>query len=354
MSEPVTDETTLGPAVIPSVPSSVTPGITQTPIPGITPGITSETQTGGRVQPANQATTLPNTIQNGNVVNSVANFPQGTTRYTQASMVQNPIRPTEVIHRLTFSSDTIKRLTVEDFNIDGKDAITLKHNDCMLILFYVENTESYQLANIWALAAQQIAGPVFAAINMLSERKVATALTKLKGDGSNPLHWASIRQLPFIMVYRNGWPVAFYNGAREVQAIIDYALTLACQAGYYEIEQNGGSMQAEARIEMGPHDVYRNTETEPNKIRDNSLQYNSQSPIRGFNPNLQVVVPGSREAISATQSVQRASERQEALRQTGTPSSMTETIETAPTVSGPQITTPVSTPAPTENIVLPA
>jgi len=82
-------------------------------------------------------------------------------------------------------------------------------SDCILVLFYVENTESYQLANIWALVAQQIAGPIFAAINMLSERKVAEAFTRLKTDGSNPLHWASLRQYPFIVsLFRRKWPVS--------------------------------------------------------------------------------------------------------------------------------------------------
>jgi len=53
--------------------------------------------------------------------------------------------PTDVVHRLTFSSETIKRLSLDDFNIDSRELITLKHNDCILILFHIENIESYQL-----------------------------------------------------------------------------------------------------------------------------------------------------------------------------------------------------------------
>jgi len=197
---------------------------------------------------------------------------------------QKDVSP-DVVHRLTFSSETVKRLTGEDFDLSSKELITLKYDDCILVLFHIENTESYQLANIWASAAQQIAGPVFAAINMLNERRVAESFTRLKSDGSHPLHWASIKQYPFIMVYRKRWPVAVYNGPREVQSLIDYALTLACEAGYYETLQVGGSMQAEKRIEMGGYKPYS---AATNTIRKQSLEYKPDDTIRGFNPDIPI------------------------------------------------------------------
>lgn len=203
------------------------------------------------------------------------------------------VLPSDVINRLTFSSETVRRLSSEDFDLNTKELISLKYDDCILVLFHVENTESYQLVNIWSIAAQQVAGPIFAAINMLSERRVAAAFTKLKSEGSHPLHWASLRQYPFIMVFRNRWPVAIYNGPREVQAIIDYALTLACEAGYYEILQVGGSMQGENRLEMGPYDVYTNLPGQPPKVRTESVQFTAENPIRGFNPNIPLSATGT-------------------------------------------------------------
>jgi len=242
----------------------------------------------------------PTLIRSPDTITPNAVTPRDTTQITQANMSDNPMRPPGVIHRLTFSSETIKRLTSDDFDMASKEFITLKYDDCIIVLFHVENTESYQLADIWAVVAQQVAGPVFGAINMLSERRVAEAFTRLKSDGSNPLHWAALRQYPFIMVYRKGWPVAVYNGPREVQALIDYSLTLACEAGYYEILQVGGSMQGEARIEMGPYDPYVNIPGSPPRVRQTSIQYNSEAPIRGFNPNIPVVITGSTGAQRAT------------------------------------------------------
>ncbi len=196
---------------------------------------------------------------------------------------QQNLSSTSLVNRLIFSSDVVKTLGSSDFNIDKPDLITLKSNECVLVLFYVENDESYQLANIWGLAAQQTAGPIFAAVNMLNERKVAEAFTKLKSDGNNTLQWAALRQYPFILVYRNGNPVAIYNGEREVQAIIDFALTLACKAGYYEIVQVGGSMEAENRVGMNHYGQYVNLNNQPETVRTSSIQYNSDNIIRGFN-----------------------------------------------------------------------
>jgi hypothetical protein len=228
--------------------------------------------------------------------NTIAQNPEGNTQLTQPQLVNQSLRATDVVYRLTFSSETVKRLNSEDFDLNSKEIISLKYDDCILVLFHTENTESYQLADIWALVAQQVAGPVFGAINMLSERKVAEAFTRLKSDGSNPLHWAALRQYPFVLVYRKRWPVAVYNGPREVQALIDYSLTLACEAGYYETLQIGGSMQGEKRIEMGPYQPYTNIPGSPPIIRKSSIEYNAENSIRGFNPNIPVVVTGSKVA----------------------------------------------------------
>jgi hypothetical protein len=295
----------------------------------------------------------------GTLPNTIAAFPRNTTQITQANMATQPIRPPEVIHRLSFSSENIKRLTAEDFDLNSKELVALKYDDCVLVLFHVENTESYQLADIWALVAQQVAGPVFAAVNMLSERKVAEAFTRLKADGSNPLHWAALRQYPFILVYRKGWPVAVYNGPREVQALIDYALTLACEAGYYEITQLGGSMEAEGRIEMGPYDVYTNIPGRPPRVRRESLQYNAEEPIRGFNPNIPIVITGSTGAQRATSQIRAEELQQQQGAAEGVNTSLTQEEEQRPTleqITGEPTTTqpavqqpaPVATPTATQ------
>lgn len=136
--------------------------------------------------------------------------------------------------RLILSSETIKRLSSEDFDLNSRGGIILKYDDCIFVLFYVENIESYQLINILASAAQQTAGPIFATINVSNERRIVEAIAKLKSD--NHLDWTNIKQFPFILIFRKGKCLAVYNDPYEIQSIIDYALTLACESGYFERE----------------------------------------------------------------------------------------------------------------------
>lgn len=303
--------------------------------------MTTPAQSSVNIQRPNIPT--PGTINNtsgtiNNTSGTVTNT-SGTVNNVPTNQTMQTSRVSNIVHRLTFSSETVKRLTSDDFDLNSRELIGLKYDDCILILFHVENTESYQLADIWALAAQQIAGPIFAAINMLSERRVAEAFTRLKSDGSHPLHWASLRQYPFIMVYRGRWPVAVYNGPREVQAIIDYALTLACEAGYYEIIQLGGSMQSDSRAEMGPYDVYTNIPGQPDKIRKESLQYTADNPIRGFNPNIGVTTVGATGTISNITTTTQPTTRAQI---TGEPAPINPVTTARPTTVS---TTPIAVPA---------
>lgn len=119
----------------------------------------------------------------------------------------------------------IHHLTENDFNLDSPDLITLKHDECYIVLFLQENKESTQLATVFASAARQVVGPIFAAT--VVEKRLAHTLTNLRSDGNHPLYWAGLQALPFIMVYRDTRPVAVYNGIRSVQALVSFALTLS-------------------------------------------------------------------------------------------------------------------------------
>ena len=225
---------------------------------------------------------------------------KNTSQITQAEYITNPVKMPDIITRTIFSTSTVKNMTDGDFNLSSKDMITINDDNCTLILFYVENEESKQLATIWAISAQQTAGPIFGAVNLLHEKKVAETFMKLKSMNGHPLHSYSLRGYPFILVYRGGWPVAFYNGSRTVNAIIDYALTLACNIDYSEPVSLGAGMQAEYQLEIGSYDVYSNLESlRGNKIRKNSLEYDNRG-VRGFNPNLQPVLTGSNQEKEET------------------------------------------------------
>lgn len=247
---------------------------------------------------AQQATSntpgAPNTPTEPQRINTIPPVRSDTSQVTQASYKNDLIRIPEIITRTVFSSETVKRLTSDDFDINSKDMITLKAEDCILILFYIENEESQQLASVWAIVAQQIAGPLFGAVNMLNERKLAQAFTKIRGLQNHPLHPYSLKGYPFILVYRGGYPVGVYNGARDVQSIIDFSLTLACSSSYNEPFNYFAGAQSEYPIEMtAPQPYPSNDKLNPKPLRTSSLQYQTGTPVRGYNPNEKLSMTGS-------------------------------------------------------------
>lgn len=198
-----------------------------------------------------------------------------------------------------FGPEVVKRLTQDDFNTDDRSLITLKHRECTLVMFYINNKESRDLMVIYAALANQVPGPTFGIVNMNNERKVAQAFTELRSNGSHSLHWAGLRGYPSILVYRDGWPVAFYNGAREVQAMTDYVLSLPCNANYYEQIQVAASadITPAPRYQMAPYIPYINDAQDPNRVKQVSSQFTGGEPsIRGYNaqvPLTSYLAPGT-------------------------------------------------------------
>ena len=183
-----------------------------------------------------------------------------------------------IVQRTLFSQESVKMLHEIDFNIESDTRINIKHKDCMLVLFYADNIESKKLTEIWLDAAKQAVGPIFAACNLAVDKKVAQAFNSLNmANGS--LHWAALKTIPFVLVYQNGWPIAFYNGERAVQPIIDYSLTLACKVDYHEPENLYGGMKIENNLKMEGIVQYGIPE---NPFKKDSLQYTSNENIRGY------------------------------------------------------------------------
>jgi hypothetical protein len=187
----------------------------------------------------------------------------------------------------SFFQETVKTLKEEDFSLGAKELICLKYSNCILVLFYNNNRESSHLIKIWADVAAQVAGPVFAACNLFTEKRVAEAFVELNGLPNHPLYWAKMQQTPFILSYRGGWPQAFYNGVRTVEALGDYSLSLACRADYTEHNQLGYGQQAENREETSIYTKYQNPP------RKTSTDFTGTGNVRGYNPTLPNVIEGS-------------------------------------------------------------
>ncbi len=175
-----------------------------------------------------------------------------------------------------FSQNAVKVLRGTDFNLGSKPGITLKWNDCILILFYGEGRESQELAKIWAVAASKVAGAVFAACNLTIEKEVAKAFMNLHKMNSTYRSYA-LKGIPFIITYQNGFPVGFYNGDRTVQQLVDFSLTLACKVDYSEPIQVGAgvAISSDENLKMDGYAEY-------DESRKDSLAYKAGTSVRQF------------------------------------------------------------------------
>ena len=200
-----------------------------------------------------------------------------------------------LVSTISFPRQAVKVLTDSDFNLDSSEPITMKWSDCIIILFYGNNEESLQLAQIWQIAAQIAAGSVFAAVNLDIHPKIAEAFMRVKNTNS-PYRPFAMQGYPFILTYQNGFPIGFYNGERAVQPIVDYSLTLACQPYYFEPKQYASGVSTRYNYEMGGYKYHQPAVS--------SLQFKSNDSFRGYNPESRVVLTGSPAAAQQAQQQQ--------------------------------------------------
>lgn len=151
------------------------------------------------------------------------------------------------------NSYAVKRLKDEDFSLDTRDKVCLYEDTCTLVLFYNESVESKRMLGIFKTVAETVAGATFASCNLALETDVGSAFTEVNGIKDHPFHWITVRPCPFILIYRNGYPVNFYDGPPDVATLINFSLNIAClpefhSRNYHMIERVREEMWANYRL----------------------------------------------------------------------------------------------------------
>ena len=131
------------------------------------------------------------------------------------------------------NSYAIKRLTDDDFALDTRDKICLYSDACTLVLFYTESPESKKVLSVLKIVAETIPSISFGACHMLLEKRVAEAFMSLRTKPDHPLSWCSERTFPFILIYRNGFPVNFYDGPADPEIMTSFCLNIACKTDFH-------------------------------------------------------------------------------------------------------------------------
>lgn len=147
-----------------------------------------------------------------------------------------------------FPSRSVRELTSSDFGVDSLTPIYLLVEGCNIILFYSNELDSDTLTglgNLWSELSYNIESVGFYSVNSSKQKEIMDAFEEIEEDIDHPLHLYKISAYPTILVYRNGWPQAFYNGELSYEDMYTFITTLACVPGYkdtrntYSINENG-------------------------------------------------------------------------------------------------------------------
>ena len=227
----------------------------------------------------------------------------------------------------TFQPSTVKVLSKDDFDYKSKFPIGLKFIDpCIIVLFYdSRNIESIQLAQLFYVASKQIPS-LYAGLDFSVNPEIAQAFIAI--GASNSLYKPfGLKQIPYILVYRDGWPTAYYNGERSVQALVDWTMTLACNRDYFEPIQLFGS------ISVKPELRYEISGVNQFKPRTQSIEYKTGDPVREYDSRLRPVVAGT-PAATAEARIAQTEEQRSGVRTPGRVESAGTTLGTGAATGG--------------------
>jgi len=155
--------------------------------------------------------------------------------------------PPEEFEDDLFERNRVFELDDEDFALQAVDGLTLKAKGCSIVLFYGKGPLSRQLVTLWHNIAQEFSGVGFYAVNTTLRRNIMRRFTDIKMSPNHMQHKFTVRQVPFIIVYREvgdepgiSYPQDFYNGQISSDAyetgdletsMYDWIENLACTVG---------------------------------------------------------------------------------------------------------------------------
>lgn len=119
-----------------------------------------------------------------------------------------------------------------DFSLDSKDKVCIFDDDCYMILFYGEDEESISYLDSFTKAAEHSPGPMFGTCNVDLETEVEKSIVEIMNENDHPFKWISTGEIPFIVVYRNGYPIWFYEGPNDMESMVTFSIDYACNPEY--------------------------------------------------------------------------------------------------------------------------
>lgn len=129
----------------------------------------------------------------------------------------------------------IRILKETDFALQSKEKVVLQYDDVILVFFDDHSALADDIRPVFIQAGELAAGPNYAICDLSVQDRVASVFTDIKSMPNNPFYWCG-QPFPFILVYRSGWPQAFYNGDLDPELLRRYSMELAGQPTYREYD----------------------------------------------------------------------------------------------------------------------
>lgn len=158
-----------------------------------------------------------------------------------------------------FDMDQKYRIFKEaDFALETATPIALRWTDCFIVLFYNPlNETDRNIFNTFITAARKSSVAIFATVNLQSEGRISKAFNETALNPNNPLNDFSLKEIPAVIVYRDRFPQAFYNGDFTVSALTDFTLSFACNANLHTREQLTGPLNTTTFNQTLPSETLR-------------------------------------------------------------------------------------------------
>jgi hypothetical protein len=133
-----------------------------------------------------------------------------------------------------FAEVRVRRLDATGFQLDTMTPTALKHRLCSLVLGCDLSTRRGQdLYEIWEDLSSEVAGVNFLVVDTRSQQRIMQAFIETYNDENNPItDFTLSADRPTVLVYRDGWPQAYYNGSLSFDAVRSFALDEACSSSY--------------------------------------------------------------------------------------------------------------------------
>lgn len=162
----------------------------------------------------------------------------------------------------------IKRYDNEDFASDTNDKICTYVKEPIAVLFYDEDPNSLKLLSVFSQSAPYVTGVKMGVCHLGLETEAIQIFNFIKKMPDHPYHWVTSRKFPIILIYRHGFPMAFYDGPWVMEALVKFLNENAPDPNFHNrniayVEKVKADLWAEFGPTMEPSQAFRGFKAVP-------------------------------------------------------------------------------------------